>query len=122
MAGDRERGAEGRYGKPSEGGEGGWDWDALLAAWVEDGLDEARFWKQTPRSFAIVLRANAEGQRDRMIILAHQIGAFSRMDAKDFNRGLNYHLKRARRPKRRGDQSDAVAAMFDRMIDKQKAS
>lgn len=54
-----------------------------------------------------------------MLILAHQTAVFSRIDGKHF-KGIDYYLKRARKTKRRADQSDAVAAMFDRMIAEQE--
>lgn len=101
----------GGEGKPSEGGE--WEWDALLAAWVEEGLSEERFWKQTPRRFAVVLAASQRGNLERTIVLAHQIEVMARSKKL---KPLEDYLKPVRKRQRRPPNNNAlIAAHLDRI-------
>lgn len=119
VRGHARRQGGGRDGsKPSDGGE--WDWDALLAAWVEEGLPEERFGTQTPRRYAIVLKAAQRGRLEHTITLAHQVETMARQK---MLKPLDDYLKPLRRkPASRvaGDGSAAVAAFLDRKIARQE--
>lgn len=112
-------------GKPSEAEE--WDWDALLGAWVEEGLDESRFLEVTPRAFTNIIAAKQRGERVRIIALAHTIEAIA-IDSTTSKGGkklkpLEHYLRpieRQAKKRRTGSQNVAVAAFLDSLAARQQ--
>lgn len=95
---------EGEEEKPSEGGVG-WDWPVLLRLWIEEGLDEADFWRQTGNTFQIVMNARFEARKNRYrddTILAWQIGNFAGAAFAGKLKDLSHYLADPTEDKSRG--------------------
>jgi len=77
-------------------------------------LDPESFWRQTFRSYAIVMRGRAKGRHEQTVILAHQIEAMARQK---MLRGVSHYLPKDKKSASTG--ASEVLAMFSRAKERQ---
>lgn len=107
MAGTGE-GCEGR--KPSEGAP--WNWGQLLVEWCAAGLPPGEFWKQTPRTLALILEGRgkaAERALELAMFTAHQTAGLSRTERIE---PLKYYLDKLKpREVRKQTPAEMIATL-----------
>lgn len=96
---------------PSEGAP--WDWGQLLIQWCAEDLPPGDFWRQTPRTLALILEGRgkaAERRIEMAMFAAWQTAMFERTERLQ---GLSHYLDKLKpqKPRRKQTAEEMIAVL-----------